>query len=425
MTLLHIFVFTAAAFPYHLLVPSRWRVYALLGMSLVAVYWLSPPLGLFPGDGMVLASLALALAVIVWMLTRSRAGDSPDAADRNRLPLLVMIGLLVVLLVVLKTPALAVGAADALGSLVPAENGQIAGVPLTWIGFSYLAFRLIHLLRDRLTGRLPDLSLAEAITYALFFPAFTAGPIDRAERFVGDLRALPSMERFSARHLLAGGWRITLGLFKKFVVADLLALFALSDRLLPQFEDPSSLWIALFAYGFRIFFDFSGYSDIAIGLGYLYGITLPENFDSPYLTTNLAAFWRSWHMTLTNWVRFYVFSPLSRYLMTRTRRLPPLAIVFIAQFSTMLIIGLWHGVSLTFIIWGAWHGLGLFVHKAWNDNTRRWQRKLSQRPIASRLWSAGCGLLTFQYVMLGWVWFALPDFQTALSAFGRLFGVSG
>ena len=117
-------------------------------------------------------------------------------------------------------------------------------------------------------------------------------------------------------------------------------------------------------------------------------------------------------MTLTNWVRFYVFSPLSRFLMTRERRLPPLAIVFIAQLSTMLIIGLWHGVSWTFIIWGAWHGLGLFVHKAWNDNTRRWQRKLSQNPIASRLWSAVCGLLTFQYVMLGWVWFALPDLQS-------------
>ena len=477
MTLLHILIFAAAALPYHLLIPRRWRVYALLAMSVIAVYWLSPSLGIIPADSTLLATLTLALAIIVWWLTRSPSNGPPTTADGialligvisaagyvivghllsandssavlpwllviaaaltggaasrdhrtvQRWLLLVAVGLLVILLLMIKTPTVAIRAADVFRQLSPASaEDAIPGIPLSWIGFSYLAFRLIHMLRDRLTGRLPDLSLAEGVTYSLFFPAFTAGPIDRAERFAADVRALPSVARLSARHMLSGGMRIALGLFKKFVVADSLALIALSGDLLPQFQSTGSLWIALYAFGFRIFFDFSGYSDIAIGLGYLFGITLPENFDSPYLATDIAAFWRNWHMTLTNWVRFYVFSPLSRFLMTRQKRLPSLVIVFVAQLTTMLIIGLWHGVSWTFLMWGAWHGLGLFIHKVWSDRSRTWQQTWNEKPAIRHLWSGISGFLTFQYVTLGWVWFVLPDVQVAFSTFGRLFGISG
>ncbi len=116
-------------------------------------------------------------------------------------------------------------------------------------------------------------------------------------------------------------------------------------------------WLLLYMYGLRLYFDFSGYIDIAIGVGILLGIRLPESFSRPYLRTNIAAFWRSWHITLANWVRFYLFAPLSRTLLRR--RWPPLLVVFIAQIVSMLIIGLWHGFTWSFAIWGLWHGLGL------------------------------------------------------------------
>ena len=132
------------------------------------------------------------------------------------------------------------------------------------------------------------------------------------------------------------------------------------------------------AYAFRLFFDFSGYSDIAIGIGILYGIQLPENFDRPYLRPSLASFWQSWHITLSNWVRFYVFSPLSRALLMR--KVSPLAAVFVAQLATMVIIGLWHGVQWTFVVWGIWHGVGLFIHKMWSDRTRKRDMALKQQP---------------------------------------------
>ena len=170
------------------------------------------------------------------------------------------------------------------------------------------------------------------------------------------------------------------------------------------------------------FFDFSGYSDIAIGLGILFGVRLPENFDHPYLRSNLTAFWQSWHMTLSSWARFYVFTPLSRWLLRRPARPSPVIIVLLSQLATMVVIGLWHGVTLNFFIWGVWHGLGLFAHKQWSDRTRGWYRRLAERPYLKRAWTVLAWFLTFHYVVLGWVWFLLPDTGQAVAVFGRLFG---
>jgi D-alanyl-lipoteichoic acid acyltransferase DltB (MBOAT superfamily) len=173
-----------------------------------------------------------------------------------------------------------------------------------------------------------------------------------------------------------------------------------------------------------LFFDFSGYTDIAIGLGILLGIRLPENFDRPYTRQNITTFWQSWHITLSNWVRFYVFSPLSRGLLRQPHRLPTNSILLISHLTTMIIIGLWHGITWTFFIWGLWHGLGLFIHKLWSDRTRKSYRGLQQRPVALRLWQITGILLTFHFVLLGWVWFALPDVDTAITVFLRLFGAA-
>jgi D-alanyl-lipoteichoic acid acyltransferase DltB (MBOAT superfamily) len=127
-------------------------------------------------------------------------------------------------------------------------------------------------------------------------------------------------------------------------------------------------------------------------------------------------------MTLSSWARFYVFSPLSRWMLTRKPKPSPTMIVLAAQIATMVVIGLWHGVTLNFLIWGLWHGVGLFVHKQWSDRTRKWYRGLSEKPTQKRLWTALSWLITFHYVVLGWVWFALPDVSQSLHAFSILFG---
>ena len=144
-----------------------------------------------------------------------------------------------------------------------AENPELASVlDLGWLGFSYLAFRLIHTLRDHQTGQLPALTLREYMAYVIFFPAYTAGPIDRAERFIIDLPKPASAQ------LDSGGMRIVIGLFKKFVLADSLALIALNATNAQQAASAGGLWVLLYAYSLRLFFDFSGYSDIAIGHGH-------------------------------------------------------------------------------------------------------------------------------------------------------------
>lgn len=326
------------------------------------------------------------------------------------------------LFVILKTDALAKAAAGILRRMAGQSTELASALDIRWLGFSYIAFRLVHSLRDRMTGRLPDCSLREFLTYAIFFPAVTAGPIDRVERFVKDLRADPVGLRES---VLPGGERIVAGIFKKFVLADGLAILALSATNAAQVTAAPWMWLLLYAYAFRIYFDFSGYTDIALGLGRWAGISLPENFNRPYLQPNLTAFWNSWHITLAQWFRSYFFNPLTRALRSHPRGIPMGIIIFAGQLATMTLIGLWHGVSWNFLLWGCWHGVGLFLHNRWGEWTRSRVARLENRPLWKKAYTAVSTLATFHYVVLGWVWFALPDVESSGKVFLRLFGVSG
>ena len=324
--------------------------------------------------------------------------------------------LLIGLFVVLKTEPLARATAAGLRSLNGQSTRLASALDIRWLGFSYIAFRLLHTLRDRLSGRLPDLSLRDYLTYIIFFPAYTAGPIDRAQRFNQDLRKL------EPRDITTGGVRILLGIFKKFAVADSLALIALNAAHVGQVKSGLWLWVLLYAYALRIYFDFSGYTDIAIGLGKLMGFNLPENFDRPYLKTNLTAFWNSWHITLAQWFRAYFFNPLTRAMRSARRKFPLWLVVLVGQLGTMLLIGLWHGITWNFAAWGLWHGVGLFVHGRWSEATRARLTALAERPYLQRTVSITGGLLTFHYVTLGWVWFALPSMELSWKAIVKLFG---
>jgi alginate O-acetyltransferase complex protein AlgI len=328
--------------------------------------------------------------------------------------------LIIFLFVLIKYEPLTKLASISLRSINSQSTELASPLDIRWLGFSYVAFRLMHTLRDRLNGKLPDLTLMEFVIYVIFFPAYSAGPIDRVQRFTQDLRKqyLPSIDTY-----LQGGKRIFIGLFNKFVLADGLALFALNSTNANQVNTSVWLWIMLYAFAFRIYFDFSGYTDIAIGMGQVLGIQLPENFEHPYRKPNLTLFWNSWHITLAQWFRSYFFYPLTRSLRASPRNLSLPLIIFIGQISTFAFIGLWHGITWNFAIWGAWHGLGLFFHNRWSDLIRTKNIMENINPTLERFLRFGSIFLTFNFVSLGWVWFALITPQASWIFLLKLFGL--
>jgi D-alanyl-lipoteichoic acid acyltransferase DltB (MBOAT superfamily) len=467
---------------------GAWRAYLLLAFSILAIFWFQPSLPLRSFDFW-LPSLSLALVILTWLIT-SQPGEW--RTRQNIVGFLIIIGsvtfidlsryflpepvltattppqfvqyfvfilfvgliilaaawashrstwviggtilLLIIILVVLKTPALSLQTSILFRALANRSVENASFTDLRWLGFSYIAFRLIHVLRDKsrshqfaLSGserdkqmrRLPDLSLPEFATYVVFFPSLAAGPIDRAERFAQDLQ---SDFRLSQDETLLAGQRIFLGLFKKFVLADALALIALNNSLATQVRTTGWMWIIVYAYAFQIYFDFSGYTDIAIGIARLVGIKLPENFAAPYTKPNLTQFWNSWHMTLTQWFRSYFFNPFNRW-MRGFKSIPAWIMILIGQIATMFLIGLWHGITFNFILWGLWHGLGLFLQNRWSDFVRRRYPNLGQNTHLQPVLQISGILLTFHFVALGWVFFALSEPSLSLMVFRKLFNL--
>ncbi|MDO9122640.1 MAG: MBOAT family O-acyltransferase [Anaerolineaceae bacterium] len=339
---------------------------------------------------------------------------------KSSLPYIVGVTILLVIFAALKLPVLT----EWVSGLLRLWSGQsrelASALDLRWLGFSYIAFRLIHTLRDRQNGRLPAMALDEYFIYMLFFPAISAGPIDRSERFIKDLRQpfIPSAEVLGA-----ASKRLVIGLLKKFVIADLLAMIALNAVNAGQINSTGWAWVLVYAYAFQIFFDFSGYTDIAISMGLLIGIKLPENFNAPYLKPNLTQFWNNWHMTLTQWFRAYFFNPFTRALRSSKNPVPVWAVILITQLATMTLIGLWHGITINFVLWGLWHGLGIFIQNRWSDWTKPLSARIQEKPFLNKVVTLFTILLTFQFVALGWVWFALPSTDLSLQVFGRLFGM--
>jgi D-alanyl-lipoteichoic acid acyltransferase DltB (MBOAT superfamily) len=204
----------------------------------------------------------------------------------------------------------------------------------------------------------------------------------------------------------------------------LLALVSIKDALVDQTLSGGWLWVTLCAYSFRVYFDFSGYTDIAIGMARLMGFRLPENFAAPFLKPNLTQLWNSWHITLTQWFRAYFFNPFTRFLRTSKLPLPSGLIILLTQISAMLLIGLWHGITWNYALWGLWHGLGLFVQNRWSGFVHRLFPDLGTAPVSRVFLHAGGILLTFGYFTLGTVFFALSTPQLALRAFLKLFGIA-
>lgn len=476
MTLLSTLVFVLGAVLIAWLLPARMRLGAIVVASLLSVFWLQPGLPIRSLDFWI-PTTSLLLINIVWTttqptcletieqrksllqgasltggsllllsLTRYLGGLCCLSASRppqigqvslfiagglslaafpillprwRRLFSLAVISLILALFLILKSPALLEAASQVLRSLSGQPIELASSQDISWLGFSFISFRLLHALLDFRAGRLPTYRLDQFIAYVLFFPSLAAGPIDRSQRFIGELNN-PKNSR--AANLSAGLERIVWGLFKKFALADYLALAALNSQNAAQVESTLWTWLLVYAYALRIYFDFSAYTDLALGTGKILGLNLPENFDRPYLKPNLTAFWNSWHITLAQWFRAYFFNPITRALRSQARPMPVWSIILLAQISTMVLIGLWHGINWNFAIWGAWHGLGLFIHNRWSEWSRARLGFFETHPSWQRAARGAGWLLTFHYVALGWVWFALPSIQLSSRVFQILAG---
>jgi len=280
------------------------------------------------------------------------------------------------------------------------------------VGISFFLFKTMSYTIDVYRREIPACrSLWRYAMFVSFFPELVAGPIVRASVF------LPQMERslaLSWRRTTIGLQAILLGVTKKLLVADRLATLVDPVFQAPGTYSQGTVICAVIAYSLQIYCDFSGYSDIAIGVARIIGFDLPENFDMPYLAGSITDFWRRWHMTLSRWLRDYLYIPLggSRCGTART---------YVNLMLTMLLGGLWHGASWTFVAWGAMHGAGLAAHKLWM--ARRGPAVATDARV-SLLRSLASWALTYAFVCIAWVFFRAPDFTTAVVVLQKVAGLS-
>jgi D-alanyl-lipoteichoic acid acyltransferase DltB (MBOAT superfamily) len=276
------------------------------------------------------------------------------------------------------------------------------------IGISFFTFHAISYVIDIGRGQLRPLRLDELALYMSFFPHLVAGPIVRASEFApqlhvrADPRRIPSGEAFRL---------IAFGLFKKVVISSYVAAEIVDPVFgAPSAHGPADLLVGVYAYAIQIYADFSGYTDIAIGCALLLGIRFPQNFDGPYRALSIQDFWRRWHMTLSRWLRDYLYIPLggNRHGERQTYR---------NLFLTMLIGGLWHGAAMTFLVWGALHGAYL-TGERW---VKQWWASGHPEPVLPRRLTAILQwVLTFHLVCLAWIFFRADSLGTAFDVIGGI-----
>jgi D-alanyl-lipoteichoic acid acyltransferase DltB (MBOAT superfamily) len=237
-----------------------------------------------------------------------------------------------------------------------------------------------------------------------FFPTTLAGPITRVQSLIDQMEKRKPLEPADGGRAM---FLIGMGLVKKLMIADYLAE-NLVNRVFdfPNLYSGTEVLISVYAYAFQIYYDFSGYSDIAIGSALLLGLKLPANFNRPYLAVNLTDFWRRWHITLSNWLRDYLYFSLPGLRSWKVFSYSNLVL-------TMVIGGLWHGASWNFVIWGALHGLGLVI-------VRLWQSSFTNMKGVPRVFHYVSMLLTFNFVVLAWIFFRAPDLDGALAMLERI-----
>lgn len=374
------FAFFAGYLLLHFMIPARFRLFLVIGGGAVFYAWWRPDYLWIP-----VLLTALAFTGVLWM-------EKAEPQSKKARLIVVLTLLLAPLLVVKYSYFLATNLGAAAGMTDPETDFAILkfGLPL---GISFITFTAIAYVVDVFRRRFaPERNVGVVLAYVMFFPHLVAGPILRPHELIPQLKQLRAA--LGARFLTGAGI-FTLGLFKKLAIADQLA--GVVD---PVFNsagaDISALAYLLAIYGFsvQIYCDFSGYTDMAIGLAYILRIRLPTNFLRPYSSTSITEFWRRWHITLSHWLRDYLYIPLGGNRLGSHRRNLNLMI-------TMALGGLWHGANWTFLVWGLLHGSALVV-----------SHSLKRFSIRIPKWIAI--LFTFHFVTIAWVFFRAADFSTAI-----------
>lgn len=285
------------------------------------------------------------------------------------------------------------------------------------LGISFYTFTQIAFLVDAYQGKANEQNFIHYCLFVTYFPHLIAGPVLHHKEMMPQF-ASPAIYRLNANDIAVGLTFFAIGLFKKAVLADGIAPYAnagFSSALSGQAPGFLDGWGTALAYSFQLYFDFSGYSDMAIGLSRLFGIWLPFNFNSPYKARNIVEFWRRWHMTLSRFLRDYLYVPLGGNRKGTFRR-------YFNLFLTMLLGGLWHGAGWTFVIWGGLHGIYLMLAHAWG-NIRLflgWQETAQ-----TRVGRAFAYTLTFIAVVFGWVFFRASTLDCGLSLAAGMIGLKG
>lgn len=312
------------------------------------------------------------------------------------------IGVNVSLLVVFKYLNFFIDNINAAGAAFGAGSALLDNVKITLpLGISFFTFQQMSMLwdvyRKDVTGKI---TLRDTALYVASFPQLIAGPIVRYQHIIGQIK-----DRSESWSLFRSGVeRFILGLFKKVVFANTCGALADDIIAFPHAElDPATAWLGMICYALQIYFDFAGYSDMAIGLARMFGFRIRENFDFPYISTSIREFWRRWHISLSTWFRDYLYIPLGGNRAGRAKLYFNLILVF-------ALCGFWHGATWSFVFWGLYHGLFLLLERTGFGN---FLNRLPQ-PIS---W-----IYTMGVVVVGWVFFRIEHFGDAWTYAGRMFG---
>ena len=350
--------------------------------------------------------LLIAVSVFAGFIAQTIEGCEEEATRKRVLGLGVVVCLLV--LAYYKYTSFLLLSAMGLWGLVGRAPVSKLPAPFLPLGISFFVFHAISLMGDVYRRKLTvKLTMLDSLLYVAFFPQLIAGPILRASKFIPQLAKPrdPNAIRVNRAFLL-----ILAGLFKKVIVSN-----TLSTRLVePVFNSPADfhrgdVWLAIYGYAAQIYCDFSGYTDIATGCAMLLGYRFPRNFNAPYTATDPQDFWQRWHISLSSWLRDYLYIPLGGSRGGAGRTYANLMI-------TMLLGGLWHGASWTFVMWGALQGLYLVGHRLWAACDWVEVRRLRADP----LWRWVSRALMFHAVCFGWVFFRAPTFGVAWTVLHQL-----
>lgn len=282
------------------------------------------------------------------------------------------------------------------------------------LGISFFTFTQIAFLVDVYRGIAREYNFVHYMLFVTYFPHLIAGPVLHHKQMMPQFK-LPTTYKFNFRNLNIGLTIFTIGLFKKVAFADQFALFAN-----PIFDTAAGgghlqlfeAWVGALAYTLQLYFDFSGYSDMAIGVSRMFNVKLPLNFNSPYKATNIIEFWRRWHMTLSTFLRDYLYIPLGGNRLGVSRR-------YLNLFATMLLGGLWHGANWTFVIWGGLHGIYLTINHAWQGFCLKY--RIPHIPGGGII----AGMITFVAVVVAWVPFRASNLDTTIRILRSMAGMNG